>query len=657
MRVFLLLSLTMSYAIASDQYNCITPEQNKILNTQFFESMLKENQECSDNDFLKEAKKMYEDYSTGQRETTKRISGKRISGKEKDLYFLKKMTEGRERNSKKYEAAIDQCDTVICVLTKTFGNEESAYRSLSIAYKSGYYLSFKQLTPVDYVWSKKEVRRVSQVIEMMPKHLLNSHSMGQMHVLADKYRKTDDKPGTTALAWARYGRGKSGEITFTDHIRNGSSSSPIKTIAHELAHQHDYDGYRSSFRDLNEISYTSGYTSQNGWSYERVTDSSGGFSRTKLKWKSSKSKSCFITYYAATHPMEDFSEAIAYYMINPNNFKRTCPRNYAFLKKNFFNNREYIDNSEALIREQLLANITDSCATINGNTISSSYSKNFVVWEDKSSTTTIVGEDGMRRTITTISSVPRYFSEGNHFEFEVSNSCMEQIREKVNDLYRPGDTPCSDGKSKNSIIERIDKKIREKIKGEIELKLASVWESREEIKKSCINNKDISKACLEKLAKEKLNKLGPTYSKIKAVFDRDEVYNFKREVKLPMSKDSIDNAVTKCLTNGSYLIRAYIKHSIPLNCKSFITEELKKLGYNIGDETSVMNPSIAKQFKDNEIWETTSEIIKNQSELKDGCLLSNAICVKRKIKNKLSEHIQDDKVIKDLANSIYAAFE
>lgn len=75
-----------------------------------------------------------------------------------------------------------------------------------------------------------------------------------------------------------------------------------------------------------------------------ISEIRGNLDRSR-EWRSLE-KRCVVSGYGKTDNREDFAEAVMKYRFNGQGLRESCPEKYAFLKREAFQGREYLDNSQ-----------------------------------------------------------------------------------------------------------------------------------------------------------------------------------------------------------------------------------------------------------------------------------------------------------------------
>lgn len=608
---FLLISLIYSindYACSyhgADQVYC----NSEALEDSFANMPFASDGLCDDQRYLQEAKAQYEQFPKSSKIVSRKINGKRIKGTKKELEILKKMTQGYLREQKKVMDAFDNCEDVFCVLKSAFGNEESAYRALNIAYRSGYAVSLQSKSNADYIWNKQELRNLNYSVNVMPSHMLDSDTLGEFIVLPN-HAYPGGKRGVGGLASPS--PKKSGNILFTELIRKNNGAYANQIMIHEMIHHYDY---QNLFKTGQYRSDEGGYCEQNGWRKETKVVEKYGVKVEEDVWIADKENACYITDYASRRPREDFAEAITFYILTPEKLKKKCPQNYEYLKQNHFNGKEY---SSSDFNQNLDQYIVDNekelkkCLSVD---LSSLYLADKIYFHKTDN----------KNTHTLHSSTKTHFSE----------KCLENLIEVANGFIPDAPLACTNKLVPHNIKNTINNMISKHFSHDLiqNIKKFITADSLAAYSGLCLSQKDLTDECIKKQILNAIEEAGYPKDMIKHV-NLTNRFKFKR--KLPQIEDnfsllneSLNNYYPnlKYATSSVYALKTYPEDEL----LAYLTKEGYRLDYNakkfLGEQyyNQISSP----------IFKTLQDKILNKtlSEHKTGCRkYYYQKCVKDKIK-------------------------
>lgn len=342
MNNLILILLLITQLRSEDCINCTQklPEIN--LQVGEIEKLAQQTIDCPENLFLQDAKEKYEKaLKNPAKIISKTINGQKISGREDEINLL---VSAMDKNPPDWFAMkAKTCSTPHCMLSALYKSNEVAMRSFAIYKETGYVLSAHQSVKDQYAWSPQETRILHETFNYLPAKFDRLSHLDELTILPEGYSLHGD-PNT--LAWASpsanlgiIGLKIKGEVTFTHKsLKSRGPHSAIHTIIHEMAHHIDYSSLDRQ-ADGDRLAKKSGYMKLNGWVKDVPKKDKKG--KAYMDWRSTAKDSCFVSSYAATEPAEDFAEAVAEFFIDPQHFKRKCPKHYAFIKNNIFDGKEY----------------------------------------------------------------------------------------------------------------------------------------------------------------------------------------------------------------------------------------------------------------------------------------------------------------------------
>lgn len=277
--------------------------------------------------------------------TQKVVKGIRLKGSQKELDYAVAML--GDVPPKGWPTAAAQCETVKCAMGKLLGSSEAAMQLMNIKAKTGSTVSLDQEPNKgipQQIWSPGELREMDAAISKLPPEL-RSLSSPIIKRVPDGYRINDDSANVAMFARPGIKGFMSAEVVVYDVGMRGltANASPYETtswpqeaLVHELCHHHDFKGMgiMATSKMISEKK-NSEFAALSGW--KEVTNSKG-----QSEWKASP-KAKFISGYASSQPAEDYAETCMNYLLHPQKLKEVAPEKYAYMKKNVFNNREFID--------------------------------------------------------------------------------------------------------------------------------------------------------------------------------------------------------------------------------------------------------------------------------------------------------------------------
>lgn len=229
----------------------------------------------------------------------------------KDTYGITDNKEKQKKLQSEYKINPD-CQKVLCALEKVWGRDY-AVKMLYIKLKHGFNVSeiaFNNATR----FRPEELNDVLLGLEDLPPRFipLGSKNKPLMHFERGK-----------TLAMYKGKTLANAVVMIFDPWDKESRAKRQYTIFHEMAHN------MSSF--LDQMDRSPEWLDLSGW-IKKGDD-----------WEKSE-KGCFVSEYGMANPWEDFAESVSSYRYNGEAFKAQCPEKYDFLKKNVYNNLEYLNN-------------------------------------------------------------------------------------------------------------------------------------------------------------------------------------------------------------------------------------------------------------------------------------------------------------------------
>lgn len=300
--------------------------------------------ECPTNDemLLKRAENEYKQNYGSLPVVKKTVKGFKLFGSQKEIDIANLML-GKKPPST-WNAAATGCDTVVCAFTKLYeGSKESALHLFNISAKTNYHLSLDQTINqglAEQIWSPAEVRDVAAAIAKLPPELSRLEVKG-IDRLADTLRLHDHGPNVGAFASPKIWMNEADLVVYDTGMKRTSQGDPMKSsswpqevIVHELCHHHDYKGFYGKTKTMTSEQKGSEFGALSGW--KEITNNKG-----ETEWV--KTDDDFVSWYSETSPAEDYAESCMNYLLHPDALKEKAPEKYAYMKKNVFNNKEFLE--------------------------------------------------------------------------------------------------------------------------------------------------------------------------------------------------------------------------------------------------------------------------------------------------------------------------
>ncbi len=345
-----------------------------------------------------EAKNIYEDvFSNSGINTSQNIHGLSFIGKQKELDILKDLLDPVAPSNLRSLTASCYPKTVLCALSSMYGSKEAAYRVLALAGKTGYLLTLnhhrfvfdKVIYPLA-PWSPGEIRSQQKTIMALPENFQNLPTLKNFYNLEEGYAIIghEDAAAIAKLSANASQTKITGEILFQQ-----KTTTPQKTIAHEIAHHIEYSFmYNDNLvQRAQNLKIFEDFKNLSGWKKRPIPLSGKQLPKDEAYEKNSKAK--FVTDYAQKTPSEDWAETLAFYTQNPEVLYLRAPEKYNFVKTHIFNNQEFWPTPDwpalnALIKEKggESALLFECTKNILNSTPSSAKNTNLMFWEKKHGT-------------------------------------------------------------------------------------------------------------------------------------------------------------------------------------------------------------------------------------------------------------------------------
>ncbi|MBF0300610.1 MAG: hypothetical protein HQK51_17990 [Oligoflexia bacterium] len=259
--------------------------------------------------------------------------------------------------------------TVTCILGALYGQkgdslnarEESAMRVMLIAFDHGYFITPRSYynpnglaASEDAEWSLNSIKQINEVLEKLPNKF---HHLSSLKYIYRTMESDQSLVSDKTLAW--YIDSSRNEIIYKQAtfnklkrdiygihgVESGDKKDGRCTIAHELTHAFYQENENFV---LNLPIWTKGLTN-NQWGIKAIYDISS------------------ITTYSTRNYKEYFSEAVASFLCQGDNLKKIAPKLYEILKKNIFENREYLsENKVSLAVKRKKEDINNNIRSLRG---------------------------------------------------------------------------------------------------------------------------------------------------------------------------------------------------------------------------------------------------------------------------------------------------
>ncbi|MBF0362540.1 MAG: hypothetical protein HQK49_16090 [Oligoflexia bacterium] len=238
--------------------------------------------------------------------------------------------------------------SAICALSALYGErgdrhqsekEEAAMRAMLMAAEYGYYL-----TPRLYYnpnndlaasetpeWGLNSIRQINNILDKLPEKFHHLPSLKYIYKTMDSDQHLVSEK---TLAW--YIDSSRNEIIYKQRAFENQKRDISCTIAHELTHAFYQENEK---RVLRLPIWSKGFR--------------GDYSRWEIEPLYDISR---LSNYSTKNYKEYFSEAVAYYLCSGDKLKRVAPKLYGILKRNIFDNREYL-KKPSVAEEDLYRNI------------------------------------------------------------------------------------------------------------------------------------------------------------------------------------------------------------------------------------------------------------------------------------------------------------
>jgi hypothetical protein len=378
-------------------------------------------------------------YPSKEPKIVETIHSNQITGTKAEIEVLKNFVgEYKGEAPLEFDAVAKACDSVLCILTKLLDNQESAYRVLNIAAKTGYVVSLAEFEiPRQKKWELDEIKKIEDALELLPSQFYHLKSLKQFQLSSDYICKASQRNDSTPAA--SYG-GK--DITICESARGKKLDSII--IIHEVAHAYDHNVSEAEYAQMDKwLGSTSGFKDMSAH---------------------------FVSGYAQTNIREDFAESVAWYVVDPMSSLMKTPDKYNFVKNNVFRGEEFFEPKlDKKIEKQFQLNkILLKCLT---RISTLGYDSNY--------------QTGLYKIT---------FDDKSYCSKEIEKLVLAQIASK------PLKERCALEKEFAKTNSYINKKVNNKILNFVSLLMTPIKQEdkkfKESYKKKCLSNNDFTANCL-----------------------------------------------------------------------------------------------------------------------------------------------------------------
>lgn len=293
-----------------------------------------------------EAKNNYlQHFSKAETQISQLVEGKKLRGSDFEINTLKKML--GTKPPKAWSQLIRNCETVLCALERTFNSKEAAYRALTFTKTTGYIISLDQKDNpegMDFIWPNKDVRIIDRVFSRLPKNFKHLPSLDVISRTPNNcvYSNYPDDPAHSLPRVTIDGQTQRlGEIRLFESFALQSERTSYTHVIHEVAHHLDFshENAKGSY-----ISDSKEFYSLSGW--KKIIEPGGNKLAPSISvYYDYNEGHKFVRDYASEDPSEDFSESLAYYVMQPKKLLKLDPKKYNYYKNKIFNGQEYIQES------------------------------------------------------------------------------------------------------------------------------------------------------------------------------------------------------------------------------------------------------------------------------------------------------------------------
>lgn len=248
------------------------------------------------------------------------------------------------------------CTDLKCFFSRIYPNSDGmeGYLIYYFYLKMGYILSTESEIPgfnfptslsyTDFLFTRDELSSFYLLSKILNPTFEKVSTLKSIHRIPNRYRI----PGYETACGLAGGSFNSGWIFLTDECVDKKSDSISQsnfyvTLAHEITHRVDYVILPS----FTPFSQSQEWLDLSGWyAAENIDPQTGRIIGRKWSIKDDSQIALkndqFVRDYAATSPIEDFAESVAYYRIHPESLKSVGPRKYALIAQKIYGSKEFL---------------------------------------------------------------------------------------------------------------------------------------------------------------------------------------------------------------------------------------------------------------------------------------------------------------------------
>ncbi len=239
---------------------------------------------------------------------------------------------------------VENCTDVYCVINSIYGSATGNEASKVYGWylRTGYFLSMTNQVPQlgmsstlkDHLFNDGELNELWRISFELPESLKYLKTLATVHRVPDRILPADWIETTSSYTAGDAGaEGGSGFIRMGKHGCDLSRENRMrKVLTHELGHRLDVLRGKHDYFSTKDPKWT-GFS---GWECTSYVED--GYQHFKCN---SAKDAVFVTDYASTSPMEDWSETIAEFRYDPKATLQRIPNKAAYIEKEVFGGRSY----------------------------------------------------------------------------------------------------------------------------------------------------------------------------------------------------------------------------------------------------------------------------------------------------------------------------
>lgn len=227
---------------------------------------------------------------------------------------------------------IDKCKHEVCIIKNIFGEEEGIYYfylldkyNFNISPYASYFDVRGDMYEDSHLFTLEELKNIADVFNMLPVELFKHFKFGSHFKKIDR-DKAPDKENVIADSAMR----------FYSLFSRLDKEEQAATIIHEIGHN------MADSLGLKSLDETAAWYEISGWKRNEAKDADG---KIEVSYTYNLQSNNFVSEYAKSSPVEDFAEAFAAYVVNPNFLKQKSIKKYNYMKNVIFGGIEYTGNS------------------------------------------------------------------------------------------------------------------------------------------------------------------------------------------------------------------------------------------------------------------------------------------------------------------------